>query len=151
MTLEIRTTQYAPAVFAPVMEEAEACDVGFLLRLREEWQSGALRFDRPGEFLLGAFAQGTLIGVGGISHDPYEPAEGLGRVRHVYVLEARRREGIARRLMTEILARAAGSFHTLRLRTSSAEAAALYESLGFRRSDRAGETHRLQISSVSRP
>jgi GNAT superfamily N-acetyltransferase len=151
MTIEIRRIPYTPEVFAPLMDEAEAGNVGFLLRLRDEWGSGALRFERPGEFLLGALAEGTLLGVGGVSHDPYEPTEGLGRVRHVYVVEARRRQGIARRLMTEVLRRASSSFKALRLRTGSAEAAALYESIGFRRSDRSGETHRLQISSDNRP
>jgi GNAT superfamily N-acetyltransferase len=145
VTIEIRRIAFTPEAFAPLMHEAEAGNVGFLLRLREEWQSGALRFERPGEFLLGAFADGRLIGVGGVSHDPYQPAEGLGRVRHLYVLEASRRQGIARALMTRILERSADSFNMLRLRTRSAEAAFLYESLGFRRSDRDGETHRLRL------
>jgi len=153
VTIEIRRLAYTPEAFAPLIEEADAAGLAFLSRLRDEWLSGFLRFERPGERLLGAFVDGRLVGVGGMSHDPYQPADGLGRVRHLYVLRAFRRRGIARHLMAEILARAGPDFTTLRLRTNSLEAGRLFESLGFQRADRADETHRLrlQISSANRP
>ena len=145
MTVEIREVAYTPEAFAPLLDEAQAAGVAFLSRLRDEWLSGALRFERSGELLLGAFVDGQLVGIGGVSLDPYRPEPGLGRVRHLYVLRAFRRRGIAGRLMAEILARAPSTFTTLRLSTSSAEAAPLYESLGFQRSDRDRETHRLRL------
>ena len=153
MTLALREIGFDEWLLAPILQEGSASDGPFLLRLRDEWISGACRYDREGEFLLGAFAGGVLAGIGGVSLDPYHPADGLGRVRHLYVLEEHRRRGIARALMTEILARARDRFAVLRLRTSRSEAARLYESFGFARTDAPGETHRLafQTSCVSRP
>lgn len=131
MTAELRRTGYDEALFAPLLAEAEAEDGAFLLRLRDDWRSGALRFEASDELLLGAFRGGRLVGVGGISRDPYAPAPGLGRVRHVYILKACREQGIARMLMERLLAHALGRFARLRLSTRSPEAARLYESLGF--------------------
>ena len=141
--MTIRPVAFAAALFAPLLEEAEAGDGTFLGRLRDEWESGALRFDRPGEVLLGAFAGDRLAGVGGLSHDPYDPAPGLVRLRHLYVLRAQRRSGCGKALVTALLALARPRFTTVRLRTRAPGAAALYESLGFLPSAREGETHRL--------
>lgn len=131
MTVEIRRIGYEEGLFAPMLAEAEAGDGPFLLRLRDNWLSGALRFEAPDELLLGAFRGGRLVGVGGISRDPYAPQPGLGRVRHVYVLHACRGQGIARMLMERLLAHAVGRFDRLRLSSRGPEAARLYESLGF--------------------
>lgn len=143
MTLAVRPISYSDADFASIIAEAPDQGGAFLLRMRDEWIGGTLRFERPGEFLLGAFRDGRLVGVGGVSLDPYHPAPRLGRVRHVYVLKECRGQGIGRALMLAILERARGRFETLRLKTSSAGAAKLYESLGFSRSEQDGETHRL--------
>jgi GNAT superfamily N-acetyltransferase len=145
----IAPTVYSEAAFAPILAEAERAGGGFMLRVREEWLSGVQRFDRPGEFLLGCHVGDMLAGVGGVSHDPYDPLPGLGRVRHIYVLERLRRQGIGRALMEAIVARAANSFDVLRLRTRSPEAAALYESLGFLPSSGEHETHRLTLRGAS--
>ena len=145
MSLVVREIRYDDARFAPLVEEGLAGGGSFLARLRDEWLSGANRFENPGECLVGALADGTLVGVGGISRDPYHPAEGLGRVRHVYVLKAHRRRGIGRALMAKILERASPHFKVLRLRTQSPEAVRLYERFGFVRTDAPGETHRLVL------
>ncbi len=145
MTLRIKPIRYFEAAFAPILAEAERAKGAFMLRLRDEWLSGIQRFEGPGEFLLGIFDGERLVAVGGVSNDPYRSEPGLGRVRHVYVLEALRRQGIARMLMTEILECARGHFTVLRLRTRSAAAASLYESLGFVRVDGDDETHRLTL------
>ena len=145
MSLVVREIGYDDARFAPLVEEGLAGDGSFLVRLKDEWLSGANRFEGPGERLLGAFAGGTLVGVGGISRDPYHPAEGLGRVRHVYVLKAHRRRGVGRALMERILERASSHYAVLRLRTRSPDAVQLYERFGFVRTDAPGETHRLVL------
>jgi len=46
---------------------AEARAEGFLFveRLAEKWESGDIRFDRPGEALLAAFVDETLAGSAG--------------------------------------------------------------------------------------
>jgi GNAT superfamily N-acetyltransferase len=145
VSVALRPLVYSDEAFAPIMAEAEQAGGGFMLRVRDEWLSGAQRFDGPGEFLLGAWDGGLLVGVGGISRDPYDPQPGLGRVRHVYVLQALRGQGIGRALMEALLARARRDFTTLRLRTRNPEAAALYERIGFEPRTADDETHRLTL------
>jgi GNAT superfamily N-acetyltransferase len=72
------------------------------------------------------------VGVCGLSIDPYLDDPRVGRVRNVYVLAARRGDGIGRRLVEEAIARARGRFDRLRLRAEEPGPARLYESLGFR-------------------
>jgi GNAT superfamily N-acetyltransferase len=143
--LTIAPVAYSAEAFAPMLAEAEAGQGAFLIRLRDEWLSGAMRFDQVGEILLGAWADGALVGVGGISQDPYAPAPDLGRVRHVYVLRAQRGRGIARKLVAALVDHARGRFAVLRLRTRNPAAARLYESLGFTASAAPEETHRLLL------
>lgn len=144
MSLAIRPLVYSEELFAPILAEAEQ-DGSFMLRLRDEWVSGVQRFDGPGEFLLGAWDGEQLVGVGGVSRDPYDPRSGLGRVRHVYVLRERRGRGVGRVLMDALVTRARCDFECLRLRTRNPAAAALYESFGFQRSESQDETHRLEL------
>jgi GNAT superfamily N-acetyltransferase len=148
MTVEIRPAIFTRDAFAALLGEADP-DARFLLRLRDEWESGETRFGRPGEFLLGAYRDGRLIGSGGVTHDPYDPETGLGRVRHVFVLRSCRRQGIGRSLMIAIIDRARADFTQLRLRTSNPAAARLYESLRFERREQPNETHRLVFRTLS--
>jgi hypothetical protein len=66
--------------------EARAEGHAFLDRLANDWASGAMRFDRPGEALLAAYSQGVLAAIGGITVDPIV-AEAL-RMRRFYVRPA---------------------------------------------------------------
>lgn len=143
MTIDIRRVHFTHEAFAPLLAEAEEHGGPFLLRLRDEWLSGATRFSHPGEFLFGAYADVGLVAIGGVSRDPYDPEPGLGRVRHVYVSQAHRRKGIGRMLVARIVSEARGRFTRLRLRTRSDGAAHLYEALGFVPSGLPNETHRL--------
>ena len=145
MTVEIRPLEYSQALFEPLLAEAEAEGALFLFRLRDEWESGELRFDGEGELLLGAFRGDRLVGCGGISRDPYAPERGLGRVRHIYVLSGDRGQGIGRALMERLLAHGRAHFRRLRLTTQRREAARLYESLGFAPILDAKQTHRLDL------
>src|SRR5262249_19241348 len=101
------------------------------------WASGANRFDRPGEALLGARIDGQLVGVCGLNVDPYAADDRIGRVRHLYVLVSCRRLGIGRRLVEDVIAGARDRFDALRLSPTNPPAARLYEALGFRRAERA--------------
>jgi GNAT superfamily N-acetyltransferase len=144
MSYEIRPVHWSEPLFGELL--AEAGDDGrFMFRLRDHWIDGSERFDQPGELLLGAFVGGRLVGSAGISHDPYEPEDGLARVRHVYVLTRHRGRGIARALMLQLIEHAREHFSVLRLHTSNPVAARLYESLGFRPASQGRETHRLRI------
>ena len=112
--IELRALAYCEALFAPLLAEAAGEGHAFLARLRDEWQSGVLRFERPGEILLGAFGDGRLIGIGSI-------------------------------LVARLLEHASADFHVVRLSTDSAEAARLYERLGFERCQAPRQSHRIVI------
>jgi GNAT superfamily N-acetyltransferase len=151
MSVDIRPIAYNDRLFAPLLAEAEAGNGAFLLRLRDEWLSGALRFEGEGEILVGAFDGEDLVGVAGISHDPYAPAQGLGRVRHVYVLQARRGRSVGRLLLQALIEHARGRFDTLRLSARDrAVATRLYESLGFVPCEDIKQTHRLVVATKMR-
>ena len=63
---------------------------------------------------------------------PYADEAGTARLRHVYVLKAERRRGLARMLVRRLLddAREAG-FSEVRLLADTVAGARFYESLGF--------------------
>jgi GNAT superfamily N-acetyltransferase len=125
-----------------LVAESVALGFGLLCRLVADWDSGANRFDRPGESLFRARHAGRVVGVCGLNVDPYSHTPGVGRLRHLYVAAARRRQGVGRALVHRIVAEAAKSFSTLTLRTRSAEAAAFYERVGFAPTDqRPASTH----------
>ncbi len=132
----------------PLRAEAEMQRVDFVRRLFEECATGVNRFDRPGERLLGAWHGGHLVGVGGLNRDPYTVAEGIGRLRHVYVLAAHRRFGIGAVLVRALLREAEGHFRVVRLRTASAEAAAFYRRLGFQEAAEPGATHLIPVTPL---
>ena len=124
---------------APLITESEQAGLRFVSRLAEEWASGRDRFDQPGEALFGAQLEGVLVGVCGLNVDPYAGDPRVGRVRHLYVLTARRRLGVGRQLVGAVVAAAHGPFTALRLSTVNPAAARLYEALGFCR--HAGDAH----------
>jgi uridine kinase len=129
-----------------LVAESEAQGLRFVRRLGEEWTSGTNRFDRPGETLLVARQAGQIVGVCGLNVDPYAGAPRIGRVRHLYVRRSVRRLGVGRALLEEIVRAARGPFDHLRLRTANPAAAALYETLGFRRAaDAADYSHVLEL------
>src|SRR5262245_24926432 len=94
-----RLTEASPALFDAMVAESEGARSRFVRRLADEWASGTNRFDRPGEVLFVAWADGRLIGACGLNVDPYTQAPGVGRVRHLYVLTDYRRSGVGRRLV----------------------------------------------------
>jgi GNAT superfamily N-acetyltransferase len=99
----------------------------------------ANRFEREGEILLGVFRGAGLIGVGGLNRDPYLGDPAVGRLRHIYVLGAERREGVGRRIVERLLEHARQRF--ARVRLSTGRAASFYEKLGFEPTDEANATH----------
>ncbi|WP_375451566.1 GNAT family N-acetyltransferase [uncultured Devosia sp.] len=101
-----------------------------LARFEQNWRSGANRFDRPGELVLGAIAHGTLLGMCGRNIDPYDATPGAGRVRHLYVTPQARRLGLGRLLIETICADAATHFEYLNT-NAPPDAFGFYERLGF--------------------
>ena len=122
---------------------SEAEGYRFVARLLADARSGDNRFDRPGEVFLGAFADGRLVGCGGLNVDPYATAS-IGRVRHVYVAAEARRRGVASRLVQRLLDRGFKHFPEIRLRVSDARAASFYEAIGFQKIENRAATHTLR-------
>jgi GNAT superfamily N-acetyltransferase len=117
-------------------------------RMRVEWNSGANRFDGPGEVLFEARAGSRLVGICGLNRDPYATSPEIGRVRHLYVDPEFRRRGVGRLLVSKIVEAAMRTFSRLRLRTLRADADRFYVAIGFSRI--AGEpdaTHELTTFS----
>jgi GNAT superfamily N-acetyltransferase len=146
-TIIVATLATSPSeLLAPLLAESEAGGRGLVRRLVDEWASGVTRFDRPGEALFVARLGDPVVGVCGLSIDPYGATARVARVRHLYVLCAHRRRGVGYRLMLEVIAAARRGFDVLRLRTNNPVAAALYEQLGFRRRDDVADcTHVLEL------
>lgn len=94
--------------------------------------------------LFGAYGA-ELLGVGGLTPDPYTDRPDLGRVRHLYVLPARRAEGVGRTLVVAVILEAQRHYRELRLRTDTQAAAAFYRALGFSSTTQPHATHILAL------
>ena len=128
-----------------LVAESEAEGFHFLVRLRDEWRSGANRFDQPGEVFLIAERDGVPAGLCGLNRNPFGYSPDTGRVRRLYVSAKHRRRGVARALVHEIIACARPHYRRLVLRTNNSGADAFYESMGFRPRPEANSTHRLVL------
>jgi GNAT superfamily N-acetyltransferase len=127
----VRLTELPEGGLADLAAEAERGGFAFVRRLLREWESGAVRFDGPGEALFAALAGGRVVGVCGLTADPYTDDARVGRVRHLYVAAAHRRRGVGRGLVGEVVRAARGRFDLLRLRTKDEAAARFYAALDF--------------------
>jgi GNAT superfamily N-acetyltransferase len=122
-----------PPGFAELAADAVADGQKLLEVLREDWDSGALRFDRPGEALYAAHAGEALLGLCGLTRDPYLKDGSAARVRRLYVRRAARRHGAGRALLGAVVAGATlGGWSRLRVRAPVASFA-FYEACGFLR------------------
>ena len=97
-----------PAGFEELAADALADGHRILEVLRADWDSGALRFERPGEALFAAFAGSALLGICGLTPDPYLKGEQAGRLRRLYVRRAARGHGAGRALLDAVAAEARG-------------------------------------------
>lgn len=123
----------------PLADEAWADGYPFVERMRHDWKSGDNRFDGPGERLIGAFEDDTLVGFCGLNRDPYV-SENAGRIRHLYVSLDHRHAGVARTLVARALDGASIWFPRIRLRSTPASRS-FYEHLGFQQVDEPEATH----------
>jgi GNAT superfamily N-acetyltransferase len=121
----------------------------FIERLIREYRSGFNCFDKHGEVLLIASAQGAVVGIGGLNRDPYFNDPKVGRLRHLYVESAWRRHGVGRLLVTHLIHEANQYYQLLTLRTDTVTAAEFYQKLGFK-TDPNWEhtTHHLQLGDM---
>jgi GNAT superfamily N-acetyltransferase len=127
--------------------EAQAEGYDFIETLVDDWASTANRFDAPGEGLFGLFDEGVLVAVGGVNSDPFARDAQIGRIRRVYVRPAWRNKGVGRALVSALVEEARKSFARVRLRAENADAARLYERLGFVPIENPDATHILVLAS----
>jgi GNAT superfamily N-acetyltransferase len=125
----------------PMAAEAAAEGFGFVDRLAREWQSGENTFCAAGERFLLARVDGQAAGICGLNRDASAPDGATGRLRHLYVRPAWRRQGVGKALVEEVLGSARSSFSRVRLRTDTAAAGAFYGALGFAGSTEPNATH----------
>lgn len=148
VSTELRRVTLLGEEIAPLVIEAEREGHRFVRRLQHEWNSGENRFEALGEFLLSAYIDGRLVAIGGLNIDPYSSAASVGRLRHVYVSSVARRLGVGTLLIKRVMNEAARTFATLRLRTTTTEAAAFYERLGFLATNEEHATHIIELGAA---
>ncbi|WP_089177516.1 GNAT family N-acetyltransferase [Bosea sp. AS-1] len=127
----VRLADSLPDEFEALRSEASAESFAFIEGLREEWLAG--RYDGGDDrfAVFAAFHEGELAGIGAITPDPYDPAPGLLRVRHVYVRPLHRGTGIGRVLATALIQQGLALAPRLSLRAADQRAAAFWEANGF--------------------
>lgn len=116
----------------PLLVESRQEGFKFLERLVLGYINGSNRFEKHGEALFGVYCEQRLIAIGGLNRDPYLPQADVGRVRHVYVLSAWRKQGIGRVLVQQIIDEAKAHYRLLTLRTVNDEADRFYRAIGFK-------------------
>ncbi len=111
----------------------------FLSRLQKDWMDGSNQFMGYGEGYYSCRYGELLIGLGGISKDPYVGRGQQGRIRRFYVHPNYRRKGVGRLLMETILASHRNYFQRINLYTDNGSAAIFYQSMGFDRVQSVGK------------
>lgn len=151
LRIVVRRLSALPTGFDELAADATADGQRMLDVLRQDFDSGALRFDGIGEALLGVYAGDALLGLGGLTRDPYLRGEGAGRVRRLYVRRSARRHGAGRALVEAMVAEArVAGWPRLRVRTPEA-AFAFYEACGFLRVvGEVSATHVMPLAGSSR-
>lgn len=125
--------------FDNLIAEATSQGHGFVARFATRWQSGDFLFDKPGEKLLALRDNQKIIAFSGICIDPYSDDPTAGRIRHLYVLNDWRNQGLGR-VLVETLIQPPHPFCAIRLRADDI-AAKFYERLGWVKTDAPNATH----------
>ncbi|WP_141689104.1 GNAT family N-acetyltransferase [Pseudomonas sp. 31 R 17] len=146
-SMEIQRITHLPPQILDLEKAAVAEGFRFLTRLTSEWQSGTHRFDAPGECLMAAYLDRKLVGIGGLSVDPFTH-DHTGRLRRVYVAPASRGQQVGRRLVNALLAHAALHFERVRLYTDTLEGNTFYLRCGFSRIEDAHASHVVRITRL---
>lgn len=141
---EIQQITHLPAEVLILEKEAVAEGFRFLTRLISEWHSRANRFNAPGECLMAAYSNQQLIGIGGLSVDPYNNSD-TARLRRLYVAPAARNQCVGQALVKALVAQAALHFQTLRLSTDTSGGDAFYLRCGFVRVEDDHATHIMEL------
>jgi GNAT superfamily N-acetyltransferase len=148
MTINIRTFRdRLPQEIADLESEARQEGYRHIARLIDEWSTGAVRFDRDGERLLGAYADEVLAGIGGMTVET--AMSGVLRMRRFYISPAMRGRGIGRMLAMALLDHASSFCTVVTVHAGNDGAARFWESLGFQPHGRDGHSHLLALQHHS--
>ncbi|RAK60464.1 GNAT family N-acetyltransferase [Phenylobacterium hankyongense] len=139
-----RLSDELPTGFAALRCEADADGYRHMARLAQDWESGAERFDRPGEALLAAFLDGELAGIGGMTQEPLPAPEPALRIRRFYVKQGARRQGLGRTLANALLQEALDQVALVTVHAARPPAPAFWEALGFSPTPDHGWSHELR-------
>jgi len=147
VTTAVREIELPTPGIERLRSEALGEGYNFVETLIEECATGTNRYDRPGETLLGCFDGDALVAVGGLNIDPFANDPDVGRVRRVYVRPAWRNRGIGCALVAALVELARGRFRRVRLRAENADAARLYERMGFEPTTEPDATHAMNLEN----
>ncbi|PDZ69251.1 GNAT family N-acetyltransferase [Bacillus cereus] len=111
----------------------ESKDEGFyfLIKLISEYENKINTFNKTGECLYGIFHEEKLIGIGGLTEDPYIINNKIGRLRRFYIAKEYRRKGLGRLLLVRIISDAKKYFNIVVLNTDTVQNDKFYTSIGF--------------------
>jgi RimJ/RimL family protein N-acetyltransferase len=138
--IDIQRITTLPLQLHELEQEAIGQGFRFLTRLRQDWESGANRFDAPGECLMAAFLDSEWVGIGGLSRDPYQQGD-TARLRRLFVADAARGRGVGKALVSRLVEHAAQHFRVVHLSTDTPQGAAFYLRCGFQPASGAHVTH----------
>ena len=145
--MEIRRLTFANLeLVRDLAQRAESEGFKFVARFADECANGSVQLDAPGEYFYGVFEEGDLVGLGGVTPDPYIDDASVGRLRHVFVRPEFRARGLGRMLVAPLEARARNRYARLRLRTDTVAAAHFYERLGYQAISSDSATHERALS-----
>jgi GNAT superfamily N-acetyltransferase len=142
--IKVHQITHLPEEVLTLEKEAVAEGFRFLTRLISEWHSGTNRFNAPGECLMAVYSNQQLIGIGGLSVDPYNKPD-TARLRHVYVTPAARNQRVGQALVKALVAQASLHFHKVRLSTDTSGGDAFYLYCGFMRIEDVHATHIMEL------
>lgn len=145
--LHLYQVRYLPPQTLVLEREAVEEGFRFISRLIDEWHSGKNRFDAPGECLMVASFNQQLIGIGGLSIDPYGEAN-TARLRRVYVTASSRRQHVGQALVKALLKYANFRFKKVHLSTDTCEGDAFYRYCGFKQKNIPHATHFMQLEKA---
>lgn len=147
--LQVQKTLDLPVhELAEILAESKMAGFRMIDRLINDWMTGVNRFDYPGEALFTAWQNDRIVGICGLNCDPYSDLSKTARVRHLYVMQDNRRQGVGRRLVHQVIQTAVLNFERLHVRTTDVIAAQFYQSLGFAPCNNEFVTHVLHLSST---
>ncbi|AHG42333.1 acetyltransferase [Pseudomonas syringae CC1557] len=138
--VEIHKITELPPQIPTLENEAAAEGFRFVARLVDEWKCGKNRFDAQGECLIAAFLDGCLVGIGGLTRDPFVEGD-VGRLRRLYVASASRGQNIGRTLVNRLVEHAAEHFLVVRLFTDTSSGNEFYLRCGFQHVSDQHATH----------